>query len=335
MATTPTYINQRINNLQAQINSIISGGGGGVPTSSDLGTVLTNGNSAGTSDIDMNFNDITNVNSVVIDNNAGNTITAGSNQIDFTSTAINPSVISNSSGQDMNIVSTGILNLSASTNIDATADTFNSTAVNDIFTTATNATIALTAGTNINLVSAGLGNINLDAPNINSYGFALPICFTRERHDNFNYSLGGQIMENVYIMDIAVPPQFFVENPLFGYTSNIWKIDFALNCYDCSNLGDKGIALYIEFQDQNTIVYTPNTYNLDTPYAVWDNPSQYNGVSHSNFQNFNWSDFVDLSPLVNTGSGNLPLRVFLYFAGDNPLNVKFTQTITLTRTNQV
>ena len=66
MATTPTYINQRINNLQAQINSIISGGGGGVPTSSDLADVLVNGNSAGTTDIDMNFNDITNVNEVIV-----------------------------------------------------------------------------------------------------------------------------------------------------------------------------------------------------------------------------------------------------------------------------
>jgi carbamate kinase len=66
MATTPTYINQRINNLQSQINSIISGGGGGVPTSSDLADVLVNGNSAGTTDIDMNFQDITNVNEVIV-----------------------------------------------------------------------------------------------------------------------------------------------------------------------------------------------------------------------------------------------------------------------------
>ena len=56
MATTPTYINQRINNLQSQINDIISGGG--VPTSSDLAVVLVNGNSAGATKLNMNNNDI-------------------------------------------------------------------------------------------------------------------------------------------------------------------------------------------------------------------------------------------------------------------------------------
>ena len=58
MATTPTYINQRINNLQSQINDIISGGG--VPTSSDLAVVLVNGNSAGATKLNMNNNDIDN-----------------------------------------------------------------------------------------------------------------------------------------------------------------------------------------------------------------------------------------------------------------------------------
>jgi hypothetical protein len=61
MSTTPTYINQRINNLQSQINSIISGG---VPTTSNLADVLVNGNSAGSTDIDMNSQDILQVNNI-------------------------------------------------------------------------------------------------------------------------------------------------------------------------------------------------------------------------------------------------------------------------------
>jgi hypothetical protein len=55
--------------LYSEIASIISGGGGGVPTSSDLADVLTNGNSAGSNGIDMNQQDITN----------GNVINVGSN----------------------------------------------------------------------------------------------------------------------------------------------------------------------------------------------------------------------------------------------------------------
>ena len=84
MATTATYINQRINNLQAQINSIISGGGGGVPTSSDLADVLLNGNSAGATDIDMNHQDLTNVNEITfLNSNTTNVYSVGVNGNDF------------------------------------------------------------------------------------------------------------------------------------------------------------------------------------------------------------------------------------------------------------
>jgi hypothetical protein len=314
MATTPTYINQRINNLQSQINAITSGG---VPTTSDLAVVLGNGNSAGTFDIDMNFNDITNVNSVVIDNNAGNTITAGNNQIDFTSTAINPSVISNSSGQDMNIVSTGILNLSASTNMDATAVTFNTTAVNDI-----------------NLVSSNFGSIQTVAPNFNCNGFAMPICFTRERADTFTYNFGGQVFENVYSTQVNIPYQFFSDTPTSGYTSTYWKIDFALNCYTNSSIGDKGIAMYIEFLDQATNPYNPSVYNSSFPYAVYQPSSTYGGGS-APFQNFNWSDLIDFSGLVSTGSGNVPLNMNFWIAGDNAFTCNFNMVMTLTRTNLI
>jgi hypothetical protein len=279
---------------------------------------LTNGNSAGSTDIDMNFNDITNVNSVVIDNNAGNTITAGNNQIDFVSAVINPSVISNSSGQDMNIVSTGILNLSASTNMDATAATFNTTAVNDI-----------------NLVSSNFGSIQTVAPNFNCNGFAMPICFTRERADTFNYSLGGQTFQNVYTTGVNIPYQFFTETPTSGYTSTYWKIDFALNCYNNTNTGDKGLAMYIEFLDQATNPYNPIAYNQNIPYAVWQNPSTFGNAPQPPFQNFNWTDLIDFSGLVSTGSGNVPLNMNLWIAGDSAFTCSFNMVMTLTRTNLI
>ena len=46
MSLSTYYLNQRIANLQSEVTAITSGGGGGVPTSSDLAVVLTNGNIA-------------------------------------------------------------------------------------------------------------------------------------------------------------------------------------------------------------------------------------------------------------------------------------------------
>ena len=54
MATTPTYINQRINNLQSQINAISPY----PPVADSLAAVLLIGNSAGATDINMNSQDI-------------------------------------------------------------------------------------------------------------------------------------------------------------------------------------------------------------------------------------------------------------------------------------
>ena len=233
-------------------------------------------------------------NSVVIDNGAGDTITAGSNQIDFTSTAINPSVISNSSGQDMNIVSTGNLNLSASINIDAVA------------------------------------------PNFNCNGSAMPICFTIDRADTIIYSLGGQTLEQVYSTSFSIPQAFVAESPFGGYTSTIWKIDFALNTWDNSVTGDTGIALFFTLEDAGGYFpMTPQTYNATTPYAVYQPSSTYVAGGNSAFQNYNWTDWIDLAPLVGQGSGVLPLTLLLKFAANSAFTCNFQMTITLTRTNLV
>lgn len=195
--------------------------------------------------------------------------------------------------------------------------------------------ISLTANDNITLNSNGLGNINLDVPNIDSYTYSMPICFTRERSDTFSYTSGGQTVEIVYTTDFNIPYQFVAENPLFGYTSKKWKIDFSLNCFNCSNLGDKGIALFIVFQDQASTYYLPNNYNPDTPYAKWQNGSTYSSPAYGGFQNFNWTDYIDLSGLSGTGSGNVPLIMTLAFAGDSGFSCNFHMTCTLTRTNLI
>ena len=195
--------------------------------------------------------------------------------------------------------------------------------------------ITISADDSISLTSVGLGNINLDAPNINSYTYAMPICFTRERADNFNYSLGGQTFQNVYSTAFNVPFQFFSDTPQFGYTSSYWKIDFALNCYTNSATADKGIAIYFEFLDGASNSYSPIAYNQSTPYAVYQPASTFVGGTSPPYQNFNWTDVIDFAGLSGTGSGNVPLNINLWFAGDNPLTCNFQMVMTLTRTNVV
>ena len=204
------------------------------------------------------------------------------------------------------------------------------------FTISGDNTISLISNNeNIELTSPSLGNIVLDAPNINTYNYATPICFTRERTDTFTYTLGGQNYENVYTTGFNIPYQFVADSPISGYTSTHWKIDFGLNCWNCTATGDKGLALYIVFQDQSLNFYSPITYNALTPYAVWQNSSTFNNGTNSQFQNFNWVDYVDLVGLTGTGSGNLPLNMILVFAGDSGFSCNFSINISLTRTNLI
>lgn len=197
---------------------------------------------------------------------------------------------------------------------------------------------SITSLTDLTLTpNSGLGNINLEADNINSFGYATPICFTRERLDTFSYTLGGQNVEQVYTTNFNIPQQFVADSPATGYTSTIWKIDFALNTWNNSNTGDKGTALYFTLQDATTTFnMSPQTYNANTPYAVYQPTSTYVAGSGNNaFQNYNWTDWIDLAPLVSGGAGVLPLNLLLNWAADNPLTCNFQMTVTLTRTNIV
>jgi len=65
MSLSAYYLAQRISYLQSELNAIIDGtGGSGIPTTSNLATVLTNGNSAGTQNIDLSNNDILQVDNI-------------------------------------------------------------------------------------------------------------------------------------------------------------------------------------------------------------------------------------------------------------------------------
>jgi hypothetical protein len=179
--------------------------------------------------------------------------------------------------------------------------------------------------------------INLRAPNVDSYGYSMPICFEVLAIDRqINYTSGGQTWELAWIENANLPPEFFVENPP-SYSSTNWRIDFTIQTWNAGgqdNSADKGLAYYIAFEDQSTNIYTPILFNALTPFCRHNNNSTWTGGgSLSEFQSFTWTDYVSFAGLIGTTSSNLPLKVNLYFAADNSKNFTFSMKVGLTRTN--
>ena len=257
---------------------------------------------------DMNSNDITNLDTL---SSTGN-LTLSAADI-FT----NCQGINLDAGSYINLqVSSGYINLNSS---------------NEINMTAQNNYITLTASTDITLQSASLGTININAPNSNSYGNALPICLNQFENGTWSYTLGGQVFQNVFSSNINLPPQFFAENTT--YTSTRWQINFDMNCWNFVNAGDKGFAIYLSFLDSNSNLYEPFLYNQQTPYCKWDNPPTFNGA-FTQFKSINFCDYVDFNGLIGSNNSNITLE--MYIAGDNVFNnVDFKFKLGFTRIQRV
>ena len=83
--------------------------------------------------------------------------------------------------------------------------------------------------------------------------------------------------------------------------------------FQVSTMLDKGMGIYIVFVDTQANVYTPITYNANTPFSIDRKDLGYNtGIGP--YIPINWTDYVDLGALYNTGSSNLPLEMRIYFA---------------------
>jgi hypothetical protein len=227
----------------------------------------------------------------------------------------------------------GNINLNPTNLIVQASDGISFTASNDAF--------SVTADDNVSLTSTGGGDINLSAYNLNSFGYALPICFDFYELDrNYNYTAGGQNWELIWQQDVYVPQEFFSESPASGsYTSAKWRINFTINTWEAgggNNSSDKGLAYYITFEDQNGNPYDPYFITPLTPFCRHNNNSTWSGGGPlSSFQPFSWTDLVDFSGLYGTGSSNLPLRFKIYFAADNPKNFNFTYQVGLTKTTRL
>jgi hypothetical protein len=186
---------------------------------------------------------------------------------------------------------------------------------------------------NITITSAGEGNINLDAPNINSYGWAMPICLNLFDQNSYNYGAGGQVLQDVYQVAFNLPNQFFCNVPQSGYTATRWQINFDLNQFNMSDNSDKGFAMCFELWDSNSNIYSPFLYNQLTPFCRWNNSSQWSNGSFNNFSSVNWCDYVDLGAMAGTFDSNLTLHLFV--AGNNPFTADFKMKMGLTRINRI
>jgi hypothetical protein len=145
MSGTYFALNQKYNTLKNQITATGGGGGGGT---ADLALVLTNGNSAGSSNIDMSGNDIINV------DNIGLTTINGSAYPPAVAVPTLSQVLTagNSAGSsNINVNNNNITGVTALTFANGT--TQRTSAYNAVFLTTSSPTYTLPAGVNVLTIS--------------------------------------------------------------------------------------------------------------------------------------------------------------------------------------
>jgi hypothetical protein len=249
---------------------------------------------------------------LLLNNGSADTLTLNPTNITFATTSATATNISNNNSQALIITGDGALYLTSNqTNLALTASSGD-----------------ITADVN------GVGNILLNAPNINSFSYAMPICFDVRDSGSISYG-GGQPLTQVYQTNVNFPPEFFTETPTSGYTSTTWRIDFTLHTWNAggqNNSSDKARAHYIDFQDQNGNFYTPYIFDATTPFCYRNIDSTWTaGGSNGEFIPFSWTDYVDFNGLVSTGAGNLPLKLNLYMGSDNLKVFTFKLVCSFTR----
>ena len=152
----------------------------------------------------------------------------------------------------------------------------------------------------------------------------IPINYSAINRSNFNYTNPNN-WELVTSQQLAIPDNQLTQTNGF----NSWEIKFFINMTDMTNQADKQRAMYIEILDVGNQSFKPFTFNLDTPYTMWDNPSQYTNTSTSS-QNYGWNDYVDL---VNCQGS--PLTINYWMFGDSGYSANFRWYIALSKTNNV
>jgi hypothetical protein len=263
-------------------------------------------------------------------------ITDTSNSKTFVGQASNLTITNTASGENSILSSTDLIfNAGATNNISATSS-FTISAPTNITINSSSGNTEIGDTNNIVghdciiQVDPATDTIVLNAYNINTYGWSMPICFTTQQNSSISYTFGGQNWEQVYNTAFNIPPEFVSLGT--SYTSTRWKVDFTLNTYNNSNMGDKGLGVYFDLWDVYGHQIVPYAYNQNTPYTMF---KQFGYANNGNqpFIPYTWSDIVDLNVLVSSGSNTLDLR--LYFAGDSGFSCNFYLVVSFTKTNGI
>lgn len=356
-------LNNRINYLQTQINDLQNDLGDYVPIVGDT-TIYDNKtfaqpiNGSLTTAISIDDLQTTITPSNIILNNTNN-----SNNYSNTLTPYDIEIVGDTPSKELRLTRNGLTIINNNilpiptiltmTSTSITTDlwqlqpsliTINDTLSNQVILSAT----SLTSNNNLNIESGNdiiiqsvndttiqsSNQINLNAPNINSYNYTIPICFDFVEIDrNYNYISGGQNWELMIQQSLNVPYQFFTE---IGYTSTKWKVDFSLNTWSSAgtNNDDKALAFYFDFQDQNNNVYQTYIFDKNKPFCNWYNTSNWSqGGSITQLSPHVWSDYVDFQALPGTGVGNVPLKFNLFISANNARQFDYSYQLCLTKVN--
>jgi hypothetical protein len=158
-----------------------------------------------------------------------------------------------------------------------------------------------------------------------SQPFYLPICFSSKSGGSATYVAPSTWVQ---LHHFSIPfPSLLVDNDNLNTT---WKIEFQLQTTNMTDQANKELAIYIDFQDISTNIYTPFLFNQNTPFTTNKNPSTYS-ASSTQSENYGWTDYVDFSGM----NGATPIEFQLWWFANGTNNFDFSLLVTLTRTNLI
>jgi hypothetical protein len=269
----------------------------------DAGSLTINDGSSSTSYIDAGTATFTATGS-------GQFISASPYIITFNNGVVSPAIGLNGANQLLvQATSSGIVLDSGASNT-LIGDTSNSSNKTQIIVNDTHREIDLNA-TDI-LSNAGSGT------------YVMPIQFTNKFSSSYDYNSGGS-WQMVRDNKMNLPNELLTVTG--GY--NVWKMDFALNCYNMTTQSDKAYAMYVVFLDNVGNPFQTWLFNNNTPYTTYKNSSSYGNTS-SQIENFVYTDYVDFS-----GATGSPITIQLWRFGDNNCQTDFNWLLTLSKTNLV